>query len=326
MSELNNKINELRTLKKSYSDLADSVQSMMSDGIVGELTSAKQQVIKSLQDKGSDVADNATLIDVADKIDKLVVVPQGQFILNGEFKNLENLLSTKSAIDTFYSEAKSFWYTNYNNSFMYFFCRLFSVKNYILPNFTSNGQESLPSYTGVRYIYAPSIYTAASPNTFLPACDTLICADIRNATSVGSYFLRVARSIRHLFYNAHAGSNMFYDANTGLVLYDIRKTLPYRSNVVYTPWKATTALSMSSTSILTKDEWDDPNEPTETFTCNRDKFMWYFKNHFMQDFADMSDAETPPTLTLYSAMYDVVMADEEIVNHFSSRGWTVAKG
>lgn len=319
-------IEDVKAGLESVSGKIDGIQVNI-DGIAGaELLAAKQLVIKSLQDKGSDVTDNATLVDVADKIDKLIVIPQGQLVVDGEFKSLEELLTTQTAIDTFYSEATSFWWSVYNNSFMYWFSRLFNVKRYILPNLTQTSQGSLPSdSTGAVYIYAPSIAGVVATNSFCSGTNSTVCIDVKNANTTGNYFMRYCNSLRHLFYNAHSGSQIFY-GNYAPLLYDIRKTFPYESNVVYTNWQAATALLTSSTSILGKDEWDDPNEPTETFTCNRDKFMWYFKNHFMQDFADMSGAETPPTLTLYSAMYDVVMADEEVVNHFSSRGWTVAKG
>ena len=115
---------------------------------------------------------------------------------------------------------------------------------------------------------------------------------------------------------------MFYN-NKAPALYDIRKTLPHIQSSDYRTWQASTALNVNSKSLLSKDEWDDPNEPTETFITNRDKFLWYFRNHFMNTFAD-KNGETSPVLTLSSSVYNVVMSHEDIVNHFTSINWTVA--
>jgi hypothetical protein len=89
-------------------------------------------------------------------------------------------------------------------------------------------------------------------------------------------------------------------------------------------WNPTTAYSNTSTSLIKKQEWDDPNEPTETFVTNRDKFLWYFRNHFMPCFVDCAPLGTNPTLSLASGLYNVVMAETDIAEYFAARNWNVA--
>ena len=114
-----------------------------------ELLSAKSKIIKSLQDKNSDISDNATLIDIADKIEELIVVENDGIKLTKNFSSLEDLLTTDGAIDTFYSEKTSFRWAAYENHFLYGLTILFSIKRIILPNAPQNNQDVYtPQRTG----------------------------------------------------------------------------------------------------------------------------------------------------------------------------------
>ena len=292
-----------------------------------ELLSAKSKIIKSLQDKNSDISDNATLIDIADKIEELIVVENDGIKLTKNFSSLEDLLTTDGAIDTFYSEKTSFRWAEYDNRFLCGLTILFSIKRIILPNATQNNQDVYTPKRTVEYIYAPKVTGHGSLNSICAGAETLKCADFSNlnqySTGNGSYFLRYCSSLRHLYYNGHGGKDTMFYNNKAPALYDIRKTLPHIQSSDYRTWQASTALNVNSKSLLSKDEWDDPNEPTETFITNRDKFLWYFRNHFMNTFAD-KNGETSPVLTLSSSVYNVVMSHEDIVNHFTSINWTVA--
>ena len=88
-------------------------------------------------------------------------------------------------------------------------------------------------------------------------------------------------------------------------------------------WIGTISTSNTSDSLLEKKFYDDPNEPTETFTTNRDKFLWYFRNHFMTSFADMT-GQTSPTLTLNTTVYNVIANESDILEYFTNRNWTLA--
>ena len=73
MSELNNKINELRTLKKSYSDLADKV--LPTSALLTELENGKQEMVDALAMKNVQSSTDKTLSAIADDVRSIAQSP-----------------------------------------------------------------------------------------------------------------------------------------------------------------------------------------------------------------------------------------------------------
>lgn len=73
MSELNNKINELRTLKKSYSDLADKI--LPTSALLTELENGKQEIVDALVMKNVQSSTNKTLSAIADDVRSIAQLP-----------------------------------------------------------------------------------------------------------------------------------------------------------------------------------------------------------------------------------------------------------
>ena len=126
--------------------------------------------------------------------------------------------------------------------------------------------------------------------------------------------------------------NILNNKNTPC-LYDIVARCVLGNSYDLSKWTADTALSQSSAGLINKDVWDDPNEPTETFACNKDKFKWYFENHFLPCFADLvaEGSSATPTLTLYTTVYNFANTEytaadptKTFIDVLTDRGWTVA--
>lgn len=66
MSELNNKINELRTLKKSYSDLADKILPI--SALLTELENGKQEMVDAIKSKGGSSSTDKSLTEIANDV------------------------------------------------------------------------------------------------------------------------------------------------------------------------------------------------------------------------------------------------------------------
>ena len=98
----------------------------------------------------------------------------------------------------------------------------------------------------------------------------------------------------------------------------------FSSSINLQYWRANNSGSIVSNSLLTKEYWDDPNEPTETFVVNRDKLLWYFRNKFMPCFADRSSLSTQATITFADNLYNIITAEQDIVDYFTNRNWTLA--
>lgn len=73
MSELNNKINELRTLKKSYSDLADKV--LPTSALLTELENGKQEMVDALALKNVQSSTDKTLVEIASDVRSIAQSP-----------------------------------------------------------------------------------------------------------------------------------------------------------------------------------------------------------------------------------------------------------
>lgn len=298
--------------------------------VANELQAGKQAIVDAIAERGVDATIDNTLTELAAFIPKLAI-PVDKCVLTREVKNIADLIGSTNIIETFYSEEENLWFEN-QTSYNVWSCiqslvsaNKKSLKNIILPN--NEGRIDAERSYGlndsvVEYIYAPN-----SRGSSLASMPPLKCIDVRSEkAAIDQAFRETRGKLRH-FYSDFSQCKFIYYGGYYPVLYDLVKTTPVYKDFDCSAWGATTALT-EGVELLNKDKWDDPNEPTDEFKTNRDKFLWYFEFHFMPCLLEVT---TSPTLTLTSTIVDAISVahsrqnpSKTIAEIITDRGWTIA--
>lgn len=323
-NELDQQVDNLRTLQESYNELAD------------EVGASKRAIIHEMQLSGMDIDDNASMAEVAERMREFTLIVRGntEFVEGSYIRSLgdaifDGLLSKELVsieTDLPISITQS-WMNQGNNTFL---------KRFSAPNATAMDGSYLNGCVALEHLNCPVWdgfgstllnkfpvlkYFCGYMGTALHSSDYLVwckCSDSpqrRNNAQLPK--------LTHLFVPGFSGNsyNTFYAGN----LYDFRFIGIRTSAPTLVWWLPTFNATGENMVILT--DYDDPDQPH--FANNGEKVLWYFKHHFLyQDdgtptFADMSET-TAPTLTLGAALRDFVMQDADVVAYFTSRNWTVA--
>ncbi len=292
------KENTLQELKKSV----ENVDIVISGGVAAELTAGKQAIAEALRNRGAEVTGNETLTELAQKIvESLALLPNGTTFSATpiDFGDVLN-----KSITEFVSLTNGFT-TNLN--------LLANATAIILPNATTlplNNSAGSKAAIKCLYLYMPK-------------------ATRVNYSYYGPFQSNDGNSLRRVI--VHPSS---IDGSSGVAYFSIigsKNTNLYSlefSNVVYdsiniAPWNPTNAVSIY-TNLIEPMKYDDPNEPTETFVTNKDKFLWYFRNHFLPKIGDCTTLGVNPTLTITSTVYNAIIGEADIVEYFASRNWNLA--
>ena len=289
----------LQELKKSI----ENVDVVISGGVAAELAAGKQEIVDALNERGSDASTSQSLSSLANNIRESLALTFEDTEFYETPTNFINALNQVRVLRSSISSISAYNNNNYTSG------KLFGLMPEIvgaeLPNLTSCGPVFFGFSQTLMFLIVPSLVAP----TF----------------GSGSNPLRGTGNLRKLllkFGGDFKKSGFFNEINK--YLYDFSFSNVGYKSLSLDLWGPTTAYSNAETSLIAKKEWDDPNEPTETFATNRDKFLWYFRNHFMPCFGDCTPLGTNPTLSLASGLYNVVMAETDIAEYFAARNWNVA--
>lgn len=295
-----------RNIREVY-ELAKTVHFISS-----EYEQGKAGIIAKMQAAGIPIADNASLVQVNDRmaqyttllvngvefIDGAPIHTLGDAMCSMFYSTWQNyVLRLKSDVPMFNRDYAAQGTVQFQN-----------LIELILPNCTSMEEQENIADSSIIRLYAPKFNTTNAYGIW------------RNTPTPKLRHLHIPLITLTLWASNHTG-------NTCVLCYDF--SLPTKTvSVDLRLWKPTTAYSTSSQSICDHDEWDDENEPTEGFENNRAKFLWYFEHHFIPSFGDVT---TSPTLTLYSGVYDVIAAapsmdtpEKTLLELLTDKGWNVA--
>ena len=336
MSQIENQIEYLRTLQESYNVIAQ------------EYSQEKEAIIQELQAAGVEIADDASLHDIAQAMPQFTRLIMGdtQFADDSGIYTLgDAILSTLTIPDTKIKKLHSNYMVNIPNNFLKgdtsleevelngvenigesAFRDCLNCKVAIFKNCTSIGLYTLKGNPLLRVVIAPKIYFDWHDTGMLPSGISLAlleCAGTYGGPD-GYYHGITAKH----YWKYSIGDAMTGDlARNWISGYDARFMTIQKASVSInfsSYWKGFTATGEP----YETDEFCDPDEPH--FYNLGEQVLWYFKNHFLYNgidgepgFEDMT-GQTSPTLTLPAGVRDLVMADAEVAEYFSSRNWTVA--
>lgn len=298
MNPLQNEIDRLLSLKESFSDLAGFVPEA-----IKELEAGKQTIVNALRNRGAEVTGNETLTELAQKIvESLALLPNGTTFA-------VTPIDFGDALGKQITE-----FVSYTNSLSINSNVFINAKAIILPNATilpMNNSAGSKQLTSCQYLYMPkaiqynysyySPFTSNSGNNLRRA--TLPSIVLLGKTSGDTYKSVINSSTSRLYY------------------LDMADTIFSTTDIAI--WKPTEATS-TSTNLIAPMKYDDPEEPTETFVTNKDKFLWYFRKYFLPKIGDCTTLGVNPTITMSSVLYNAIINETDIAEYFASRGWTIA--
>lgn len=309
-------------------------------GIEQEYTQGKAAIVAALRDKDISCPNNATLVELA------TYITNHTYSVGNSMLAVKNLTlkdyfaagggNSFSVIDDDTLDALPDSYMRYGN--------YSNLKVLILRKISTLGYSSVFSNaTNLEVAMFPNISTVANLDNVSFNTNKIQIFDFGKTTRCNSdtyaivNFTSNNKTLRHFYSGGYFPGSTYPNSerdniNRALSLYDLYFRFPITSSKNLNRWVPTSAINMSI-DLLDKDKWDAPNEPTETFSTNKDKFAWYFEYRFLPAFVDLIEAgdSSNPTLTLHSVVYNFInttyskeQPTKTFIDIFTERGWTVA--
>lgn len=315
--------------------------------IFKEYNSSRLLLIDKMRAAGVDISTDASIAEVVDKLNDYTVLLQAGTTFSNDIETVGDAIFSPLEVETLKSNIASIPISFKNSN---------KIRSVTMPNVTAITDqfqnckecnyfyfENLRTYinqgfsgTGKKIVfYAPKLDTIQAltfyDSSFTQGQGLLQYCNIGNAMLAGvpvQSFQGFPQSTRHLVWSGNLQYFNVASTQHPISLYDVSQRIDgveISTSRNHSTWVPTKAMDANSNDLCNHDEWDDVNEPIEGFANNLEKFLWYFRNHFMISFSDMT-GQSSPTLTLHSSVYDVVMAQSDISNYFTNRNWTVARG
>ncbi len=293
------KESSLQELKKSV----ENVDIVISGGVAAELSAGKQTIVNALRNRGAEVTGNETLTELAQKIvESLALLPMGTTFA-------KTPIDFGDALGQQITEFVSYTTGLSKNSNVFVNAKAIILPNAtVLPLSNSVGSTSLVS---CQYLYMPKAiknnYGDYSPLRHNNG------NDLRRATLPSTVLPGKSTAEENMSLMRSSTDKLYY--------LDMVDTIFATTDIAI--WKPSIAAG-TSTNLIAPMKYDDPEEPTETFVVNKDKFLWYFRKYFLPKIGDCTTLGVNPTITMSSVLYDAIINETDIAEYFASRGWTIA--
>lgn len=328
MSELQQAIEEMRTMRESYDELA------------AEITTNKAAIVSAINIMGGDSTTNETLSQLGEDITQLraIISPEPVFTNNVptpinpvdyylqsmpyiEEVNSSTATSVKANAFQNSSVIKKVNLPNVTSVGNYSFSNCPNLEEILLPKVVSIGQEGMSCNTKLKKISLPEMTGVLSGSIF------------RGCTNLIECYLPKQKKLTNLMFSACTSLTILYVPNISVATENRQETFNGASSLIDLTIGAEFNTSMTFSGILYSPSVaynaassslcfsTDIDTYGRVFSNNNEKWNWCLREHFAANLPDRTGM-TAYTITFGATVLGKMEADT--IAAFTNKNWTLA--